>query len=192
MFMRMIAKLFFVIALLPSASLTVAAQDLAPQLARVVEFLECPGQDNRALGWTRERIPPVLASPDVLIEVYRSAGRGVKVSILYHQSAAEAANALEQFFSNNKTSRKIPNLGDEAYEWGMSDNIAVRKNNFNVYISAGSDIDSLLTEIEESERQALKLAEVAAINKNFARKIVKVLSNLDDEPCPRPFRYRRR
>lgn len=190
MFIEKMVKLFFLTALLLSASLTVKTQGLVPQLARVAEALECPGQDNRPLGWTRERIPPVLESPDVLIEVYRSGGRGVKVSILYHQSEAEAIKALAKFFSTDKPNRKIPNLGDEAYAWGMSDNIAIRKDNFTVFISAGSDIDSLLTEIEESEVRMLKRAEVTAINKNFARKMVKVLSSLDEEPCPRPFLYR--
>jgi hypothetical protein len=190
MLMGKIAKLFFVIALLPSASPRVWAQALVPKLARVAEALECPVQDRGPQGWTRERIKPILESQDVLIEIYRAGGRGVKVSIVYHHEEAEAIKAMEKFFSSDKPSSKIPNLGDEAYVWGYSHNVAFRKGDLNIFVSGGSDIGSLLTEVEESEVRLLVRAEAAAINKNFARMMLKVLSNLDD-PCPRPDRYRR-
>jgi DNA-binding transcriptional regulator WhiA len=77
------------------------------------------------------------------------------------------------------SAKAIQDLGDEAYSWGYSEAIAFRKGNLTVYVSALSDIDSLLPALGDTERTNLRRIEEIAINKSFARSVASFLSNLD-------------
>lgn len=100
----------------------------------------------------------------------------MKVSILHYQSEAAAVESMQRFASNGAV-KKILGLSDEAYAWGYSDEIAMRKGNLTVFVSAISDIDALLPAIENDEKFALRRTEEAALNKNFGRIIAAVLAN---------------
>lgn len=173
--MKRILKAFFVIALLFCLPSFIKAQDVPPSLAKVAEALECPKQ-GKLSGWQRERGTPLAPSKDVLIEMYSSAGRRVKVSILYQPSEAEAQEVFRRFVSGERTT-KIENVGDEACAWGYSDNIAMRKGKLTIYISASSDIGDLLEELDDRERFGLSRTEAVALNKSFARSIDAILSD---------------
>ena len=171
------AQSSFIAILLLNILPSVRAQDVPPSLVKVAKALECPRQENTS-GWKRERVKPIAGSDNVLIEMYVSGGRRVKVSIIYHRSESEAVETMIRGASEN-SAKAIENLGDEAYSWGYSDAIALRKGNLTVYVSATSNIDSLLPALDESERSNLRRTEEVTLNKNFARMVSNILSNLE-------------
>jgi HAMP domain-containing protein len=176
--MKIATKLSLVVALLLNISSSVRAQTAPMQLSEVVKALDCVGQTHLS-GWKREQVEPFGGSKDVLIYTYVSAGRRVRVAILYHVSDSEAARSFQEFVSGERT-KKIENLGDEAFSRGYVESIAMRKGNITAYISAGTDIGNLLPEVEPSETSALTRTEISLLNKNFARMMDKTLSNLSE------------
>jgi hypothetical protein len=80
-------------------------------------------------------------------------------------------------FASTGTVKRIQGLGDEAYSWGYSDEVALRKGSITAFVSAISDIDRLLPLVDEAERSALRRTEQIALNKNFARMMSAVLAN---------------
>jgi hypothetical protein len=173
--MRRSLLALLVVLLLSSISPSVGAQEVPPQLTKVVEALECVRKEQMS-GWSRERVPPITSSENVLIEMWVSGGRRVKVSILPYQSEAAAIESMQRFVAT-ETVKKVQGLGDEAYAWGYSDEIALRKGSFTVFVSAISDIDRLLLMVEEAERSGLRRTEQIALNKNFARMMSAILAN---------------
>ena len=128
-------------------------------------------------GWVRERVKPIDGSKNVLVDVWASAGRRVKVSVLYYDSEAAAAESMRRLAAGGSV-RKVPGLGDEAYASGYGDQIALRRGNFTAFVSAVTDIDLLLPAVEGKERSELKRAEEIALNENFA----KIMSNVLADP----------
>jgi len=187
--MKRTAKLSFVIVLLLSVSLIVRAQNTPTQLSDVAKALECLDQKKSSL-WTLERGEPFGGSKDVLVYKYVSGGRGVLVRFMYYLSDAEANKSFKSFgeYASAHHLKKIQNLGDEAFSWGYDESIVMRKGNLMVYVSAGSDIDRLLPELEAAETSALSRREVELLTRNFARMMNKTLSNLS-EACQRPHLY---
>jgi hypothetical protein len=175
--MKRITQLAVIVGLFLAAFSNDKAQNGALQLAKVAKALECLQQDNRS-GWKRERVKPITGSEGVLIYMYVSSGRRVKVSITYYPSDLAATNVLQNFASGTPT-KNIPNIGDEAYAWGSSDEIAVRKSNLTVFVSSITDIDSLLPLLDQGEKSSLRRTEEVALNKNFATMMANVLSNVD-------------
>ena len=152
-----------------------SAQEVPSQMTKIVEALECASKEQMS-GWSRERIRPITNSENVLIEMWVSGGRRIKVSILLHQSEAAAIESMRRFASTG-TGKKIQGFGDEAYSWGYSDDVALRKGSITVFVSAISDIDRLLPFVDEAERSELRRTEQIALNKNFARMMSAVLAN---------------
>jgi hypothetical protein len=177
--MKAAARLSFIVLLL-SASLIGRAQNASIQLADVAKALECQDQKHSS-GWKREQVEPFGGSKNVLVNMYVSGGRRVKVSIVNYQSDAEASKVM----ASHKPARKIQNLGDEAIAWGYSDSITIRKSNLLISVSAISDIERLLPEIDQTESSTLNRTEETLLNKNFARMMDKTLSNLS-EACRLP------
>lgn len=175
--MKTFAQLTLIVAVSLSVLPVVRAQDVPSPLARVAKALECSRQESTS-GWKVERGKPIAGSENVLIEMYVSAGRRVKVSIIYNRSESEAIVTMKRGAAGN-SAKAIQDLGDEAYSWGYSDAIAFRKGNLTVYVSAISDIDSLLPALDDSERTNLRRIEEIAINKSLARIVASILSNLD-------------
>jgi len=175
--MTKFAQLTLVVVLCLSALPVALAQDLPSPLARVAKALECARQESTS-GWKVERVKPIAGSENVLIEIYVSAGRRAKVSIIYNRSEAEAIVKMKRGAAGN-SAKAIQELGDGAYSWGYSEAIAFRKGNLTVYVSAVSDIDSLLPALGDTERTNLRRIEEIAINKSFARSVASFLSNLD-------------
>lgn len=174
--MTRFAPLTLVVVLYLSALPVAGAQDVPSSLPRVAKALECAQQES-TFGWKVERVEPIAGSGNVLIQMFVSAGRRVKVSIIYHRSEAVAIVTMRGAADNS--AKAIQDLGDEAYSWGYSEAITFRKGNLTVSVSALSDIDYLLPALGETEKTNLKRIEEIAINKSFARSLASVLSNLD-------------
>lgn len=181
--MKAAAKLSLLVAALSmSASLSVRAQTTHTQLADVEKALDCLDRGTLS-AWKREGIEPLAGSRDIVIFKYVSGGRTAIVKIMYYPSNAEANKSFKSFGEHASSTRKeIENLGDEAFSWSYEKSIVMRKGNLMVYVTAGSDISSLLPEIEAAETTALNRTESWLLTKNFARMMDKALSDLR-EPC---------
>ena len=164
------------------------AEDVPPPraLVKVSEALDC-AKGLSMEGWTRERVRPIDGSEGALVDVWSSAGRRVKVSVLYHRSEADAVESLKRLASGGMA-KKIPGLADEAYSHGYADEIALRKGNITAFVSAVSDIDRLLPALEGDEGSALRRSEQVALNKNFAR-IMATILNDPSAPCRSETRF---
>lgn len=173
--MRKVLSVLIVVLLPPIISLSAGAQELSPQLTKFVVALECI-RKIRMPGWSLERVPPFSGDGSVLIVGWGSGGRRVTASIQHHQSEALAIESMRHFLSTEKVKR-IQGLGDEAYSWGYSDAIILRRGNITVSVSAISDIDRLLPMLDDTERAALRRTEEIALNKNFAGVMSAVLAN---------------
>jgi hypothetical protein len=161
--------------LLLSIPTGISAHDVPPALSKVSEALDCLKKEGMP-GWTRERVQPIDASKGVLVDVWVSGGRRVKVSILYYESEAAAVESMQRLASGG-SAKKVLGLGDEAYSFGYGDDIALRKGNLTAFVSAISDIDVLLPALDSDEKSELRRVEQAALNKNFARILANVLTN---------------
>lgn len=157
------------------------AQDVPAPVAKAIEELECKMQRSLP-GWKRERVKPFSKTERVVIDDWSSCGRGVRVAINYSSSEAEAVKGLRRPTATE--GKAVPGLGDEAFAWGHSDHIGMRKGSLTFSISAGSSLS--LPGLDEGESSALKRAEEAALNKGFARLISTLLSRPDIK-CGEPF-----
>jgi hypothetical protein len=180
--MSVVGRLFFVWTLLAIQSSSMQAGGMSPLLSKIAQALECSQKESNP-GWKLERAEPITPNENVLIEMFVSGGRRVKVSILEHKSEAAAIETMKRGAADN-SAKALLKLGDEAYTWGYSDAIAFRKGNLTVYVSAVSDIDALLPMLDQSERESLRRSEEVAINKSLARTIANVLSALDQACQP--------
>ncbi len=180
--MSVVAHSFFVLALLAVQSSSMQSGGMSPVLSRIARAFECSQKESNP-RWKLERTEPITPNENVLIEMFVSGGRRVKVSILEHKSEVEAIEAMKGGAAN-KSAKALLKLGDEAYSWGYSEAIAFRKGNLTVYVSAVSDIDALLPMLDRSERESLRRSEEVAITKSLARTIANILSALDQACQP--------
>src|SRR5207253_1156330 len=104
---------------------------------------------------------PLKGSINILIFKYVSGGREALVKIMYYPSGSEASRSFQSFgaFAATRNLKKLQNLSDEAFSWGLDDSIVMRKGNLNIYVEAGTDIGGLLPEIETAETAALSRTE---------------------------------
>src|SRR5688572_16570080 len=161
--MRVVGTLFFVLVLSTVPSSGLQSGGMSPLLSKIAQALECY-EKQTGTRWKIERIEPIKWSENVLIKMFVSGSRRVKVSIIEYKSAAEAIEAMKPGAAG-KSAKPITNLGDEAYSWGYSDIISFRKGTLTVHVSAHSDIDQLLPMLDQAERWSLRRNEEAALNK---------------------------
>ncbi len=149
-----------------------AQESLSPQLSNVAQVIEEAAKESLP-EWKLERVEPMRESRDVLIEFAVSCGRRVKLSIMQFPSAAEASRAIQEMAGSNVEKAALSGIGDEAFRWGYSDDIAFRKDTLAVFVSAVSDIDRVVPSLDQAD---LKRNEEVALNKGFARTIAAILS----------------
>ena len=152
------------------------AQELNPQLTEVSNALEC--LHTRELSqWKRERVEPFTGGKDVLIEFWSLWGRRVKLSFVPYATDAVAAKMIQEFSASEKTKR-VEGIGDEAYVWGFSDDITLRKSNLLVSVSTASSAQPIMGGLEQSELSAYEREDQRKVNKSFARILSQLLSDL--------------
>ena len=190
--MKRATTLSFVIALWLTAPSVVRAQSAPTRLSDVMKALDCLERSDNMSAWKRERVEPFGGAEDIFIYAYISGGRRVMVKVMYYPSEREANLSFKSFetHASGVNFKRLQNLGDEAYSWGFDDVVVMRKRNLMVYVSAATNIDSLLPEIEQAETAALASTEKKLLTKNFARMIAKTLSDLGEACRPdSTFRY---
>ncbi|HKO43550.1 MAG TPA: hypothetical protein VJU84_09675 [Pyrinomonadaceae bacterium] len=80
--------------------------------------------------------PNTPPSDDLRIQQWVSGTRDVRLILHRHPSTAEASRALRQFVGTSRVRGHINALADEAYIHGGRNEIAFRKGNLLVYVSA--------------------------------------------------------
>jgi hypothetical protein len=166
------------------------AQELNPQLTEVSNALECLRKRDMP-QWKRERVEPLTGGKDVLIEYWSSCGRRVKLSFMPYATETAAAKVIQEFAVSEKVKR-VEGIGDEAYAWGYSDAIGLRKNNLLVWVSTVSLGDPILRGLEQSELLEYEREDERKVNKSFARILSQMLSELSATCNPgRPYLYKR-
>ncbi len=154
-----------------TCSTVARAQDVPAPVAKVIGELECNMQRSMQ-GWKRERVESFSKTERVVIDVWSNCDRRVKIAISYSSSEAEAIKGLRRPTATE--GKAVPGLGDEAFAWGYSDYIGMRKGNLVFSISAGAFPS--LPGVDAGESSALSRAEEVALNKGFARLISTLLS----------------
>lgn len=170
--------LAFLLTLTPSMS--AYAQEVPAPVAKAIGELECKMQSSLP-GWKRERVEPFSKTERVVIDDWSNCGRRVRVAISYAASEAEAIKGLRRPTATE--GRAVPGLGDEAFAWGYSDNIGMRKGSLTFSVSAASLLS--MPGIDAGESSALERADEVALNKGFARLISNFLSQ-SDMKCGEP------
>jgi hypothetical protein len=172
--MKRIEKIVLALLVIFTFSPSAYGQGVPAPVAKAIGELECKMQGSLP-GWKRERVEPFSKTERVVIDDWSSCGRRVRVAINYSPSEAEAVKGLRRPTATE--GKAVPGLGDEAFAWGYSDHIGMRKGKLTFSINAGSSLS--LPGLDAGESSALKRAEETAINKGFARLISTLLSQPD-------------
>ena len=121
------------IALMIGLSPAYAAQDYSRRLDSVLESLKKQLAEKKP-EFTHRSIEPIKGSRNVSVNNWESADCGVRVSIIAYGSREEAATAMRQSLAFGI--KKLPDLGDGGYSWGMGgSNIGFRKDDLTIWIS---------------------------------------------------------
>ena len=129
--------------------------------------------------WKHERGEPIAGSDDsVLIEFWSSSNRKVKVSILLHNSVADAQQVMQNHARYSFNKETLPGLGDEAYASGYgSSQVSFRRGKFTVYISTAVDVDADADarSLNQEQRFARERSEMKELSTEFARHVVNAI-----------------
>jgi len=130
-------------------------------------------------NWKHERVEPIAGSGDnVLIEFWSFSNRKVKVSVLLHNSVADAQDVIKNHARYSFNKQTLMGIGDEAYASGYgSSDVGFRKGKFTVYVSTTADVDAdadaqNLTQEQRFEREK---SEMQRWSKQFAQHVASAM-----------------
>ena len=129
--------------------------------------------------WKHERGEPIAGSDDsVLIEFWSFSNRKVKVSILLHNSVAQAEQVIQNHARYSFNKETLTGLGDEAYASGYgSSDVAFRRGKFTVYVSTAADLDAEedARNLSQEQRFEREKAEMKRLSREFAEHVVNAM-----------------
>ncbi|HBB98403.1 MAG TPA: hypothetical protein DC054_23725 [Blastocatellia bacterium] len=131
--------------------------------------------ENKMPGWSYERIEPIQGSTGVLIQVWKSQHRSVRIVVVSKKSAAEAKESIANFPRNAREAQPWQEAGDEGYAWGYDQRqIHFRRGKtiFDIEVGADVDSDSDARNLTWSERRAREKTEIKRWRKEFANHVV--------------------
>ncbi|HEX8890034.1 MAG TPA: hypothetical protein VF779_12830 [Pyrinomonadaceae bacterium] len=130
-------------------------------------------------GWKRTSVPPMNRDGldnfryDVIIDQWSSEEGNVKVALLLYQSEDDAKSKFEEFKAGVKANEQLQDVDNEAFAWGISESIALRRGSYSVYIS------SIAKHVQNDDVFSDKRpGEEAKLNKLFAKIIAKALKDI--------------
>jgi len=126
--------------------------------------------------WKHERVEPIAGSGDnVLIEFWSFSNRKVKVSVLLHNSVADAQEVMRDHARYSLNKQTLVGLGDEAYASGYgSSDVGFRKGKFTVYVSTVADVDADADaqSLTQDQRFKREKSEMQRWSRQFAQHVV--------------------
>lgn len=132
--------MFFAAALFITVQVIVNAQDDPRPFNPLAESVANAIQEQFP-GWRRVSVPPInferpdSFSEEVIIDQWSSDEASVRVAILIHPSKEAAKETLRHFAADVRADGVLPDVGNEAYAWGIDKSVAFRKGVYTVYVS---------------------------------------------------------
>jgi hypothetical protein len=159
-------------ALLLMMACVVSAQ--TPELDRLDDKLR-KHFEKELPDWSYKRIEPIQGSSGVLIQVWSTENRTVRIVVVSKKSAAEAKESMQNFPRNAKEARAWSDAGDEGYAWGYElRQIHFRRGKLIVDIEVGADVDADrdARNMTWAERRAREKDEIKKWSKTFSTHVV--------------------
>lgn len=129
--------------------------------------------------WKYRRTGGAFGAKDlVVVESWSFSHRTVSISIVSHDSVAEAQASLKRFISRELNRRALTDLGEEAWGWGPDAAwIALRRRRFTIYIRTLADVDSDpdARTLNEGEKETRRKADGVRLSQEFSRHVLAAL-----------------
>ena len=127
--------------------------DLTTLGDRVVSYIESLKPD-----WKYENVQPISGSADIVIQQWTLNNRSVRIAIISHKSAQDAAAAISKLAREGQINERLLGLGDEGLAWGRGV-VSFRKRNLTIDVSAANTEPTLdLNEAAKNTADERKLA----------------------------------
>lgn len=126
--------------------------------------------ESRLPGWRYTPVEPFGPSSNVLVQMWSSENKTVKVAVAIRQSVEDAKKEIRSFLQFRREPQELTEFGDEAFvpERDGSD-IVLRRGRHVIYINTRVEDDADAQNL--SERETQRKAEVQRIGKEFAKQL---------------------
>jgi hypothetical protein len=132
--MRRLSIAFVALALLVAFPTAAMAQRDSSQLANLREQIVSAIKNNKP-DWKYEPVTPISANDGVILQQWTLNDKSVRIAILSHKSADEAAKALPQIVRDGPVKEVLQGFGDEGFSWGRG-TVSFRRKDLTVHTSA--------------------------------------------------------
>jgi hypothetical protein len=169
-------RLLFVVLLL-SVPLTESRGQSNPDLEKLDERIVKHFQAKMP-EWRHKRGEPIQGSTDMLVERLALSNRTVKISVVPHNSVAEAREAIERFVRYDSEKEQLQGFGDQAFAWGYGlGNVVFRRGKYAVFISVYADVysDADARTLDTYQRGQRERAEMKRLSREFAKHVTNAI-----------------
>lgn len=121
--------------------------------------------------WKYEAVQPMSGSAGVILQQWTLDHQSVRIAIVAHKSAQDAATMISRLASERQQSERVQGVGDEGITWGRGV-VSFRKRNLTIDVSV-ANTDSTLDPTE----LAKNLADERKVAKEFALLVADVIKD---------------
>ena len=156
---RTIALVLLIFLLAPMVFINAQnSSDLITLGDRIVSHIQSKNPD-----WKYEAVEPIAGSADVIVQQWTLDNRSIRIVIVSHKSASDAASAISKLARDGQVNERLNGLGDEGISWGRGV-VSFRAQNFTI------DVSSTNTEpILDLNEAAKKTADERKLAREFAQ-----------------------
>ncbi len=130
---------------------------------------------SKLSGWRYKPVEAFGPTSSVLVQVWSSENKTVKIAVATRQSVEDAKKEIRSFLQFRRDPEELTGFGDEAFAPERDGpDIVFRRGRHVIYINTRveADNDSLDTQnLSTPEREAQRKAEVQRIGKEFAKQL---------------------
>jgi hypothetical protein len=129
--------------------------------------------ESKLSGWRYTSVEPFAPSSNILVQMWSSENKTVKVAVAIRQSVEDAKKEVKSFLQFRREPQEL-GFGDEAFAPERDgSNIVLRRGRHVIYIHTRVEIDSNsdAQNLSASERETQRKAEVQRIGKEFAKQL---------------------
>jgi hypothetical protein len=130
--------------------------------------------ESRLSGWHYKRVEPFGPSSNIVVQVWSSENRIVKVAVAIRESVEDAKKEIKSFLQFRREPEQLSGFGDEAFAPERDgSSIVVRRGRFVIYISTVAEIesDADARNLSAVELAARRKSEVKRIGREFAKQL---------------------
>lgn len=125
-------------------------------------------------GWKCTPVEPFGPSSNIVVQMWSSENRIVKVTVAIRQSVEDAKKEIRSFLQFKRESQELSGFGDEAFAPERDgSNIVLRKGRYVIYIStvANVEMDADVHNLSQAEQENRRKSEVQKIGREFAKQL---------------------